>query len=99
MPIALVKFSAVIAKASAAVLVPTMASQVKERLAVACRMPPIHRLVASGNARATKPPAKPPISVAASPTPLTMAAYSLRENPRSMTNGAVMAPANASVNL
>ena len=46
-----------------------------------------------------KPPAKPPMSVAASPTPLMMAAYSLRENPRSITNGAVIAPDSASVNL
>ena len=46
-----------------------------------------------------KPPAKPPISSAASPTPLTIAAYSLRVKPRSITNGAVMAPDSASVNL
>ena len=51
-------------------------------------MPPIHRLAGSGKARATKPPAKPPSSVAARPTPLMIAAYSLREKPRSITNGA-----------
>ncbi len=46
-----------------------------------------------------KPPAKPPSSSAARPTPLTMAAYSLRVKPRSMTKGAVIAPDSASVNL
>ena len=62
-------------------------------------MAPIHRLGASGSARAMKPPAKPPSKSAARPTPFTIAAYSLRVKPRSITNGAVMAPESASVNL
>src|SRR5450755_3379261 len=62
---ALVKFSAMIAIASAVGLWPTTASQLNERLAAACRMAPIQRLVASGSARATKPPAKPPNKSAA----------------------------------
>ena len=51
---------------------PTSASQVNTRFETACRIAPIHRQVTSGSARATMPPAKPPISVAARPTPLTI---------------------------
>ena len=96
---ALVKFSAMMANASTVGSRPTTASQENVKFAAACTMAPIHKLVASGSARAMKPPAKPPSSSAARPTPLTIAAYSLRVKPRSITNGAVMAPDSASVNL
>ena len=45
---ALVKFSAMIAKVSQAMSWPTIACQEKARFADACSRPPIHRLVASG---------------------------------------------------
>src|SRR6185437_3879706 len=98
-PMALVKFSSVMATVSAVRSWPRVAAQENPKLAAACRIAPIHRLVASGSARATKPPAKPPASRAARPTPFTIAAYSLRVNPRSITNGAVIEPDSASVNL
>ena len=96
---ALVKFSAMMAKVSHAALWPSTACHENARLAKPCANPPIQRLTGSEKARASEPPAKPPISVAASPTPLMIAAYSLREKPSSITKGAVIAPESASVNL
>ena len=69
-----VKFSTMMVTVSAVTLVPTMASQAKVRFDSICTMPPIQRLVASGTARTSEPPANPPISAAARPTPLTTAA-------------------------
>ena len=76
-----------------------LAATLNARFAEACSSAPTHRLVASGSARARNPPAKPPARSAARPTPFTIAAYSLRVNPRSMTKGAVIAPDSAYVNL
>ena len=73
-PMAPVKFSMMMVSVSAGTLGPMSASQEKVRLETSCNIPPIHKLVTSGSARATSPPAKPPISAAASPTPLTTAA-------------------------
>ena len=60
---------------------------------------PIQRLVLSGKERATTPPAKPPSSAAAKPTPLRMAASSTRENPIFNAKVVFMATAIASASL
>ncbi len=73
-PMAPVKFSSTIATASAHALGGWYQSHTKARLESICRRAPSHSAVASGSARATAPPAKPPSSRAARPRPLTMAA-------------------------
>ena len=69
-----VKFSNTMATVSAHALGVCRPSHTKARLEIICRMAPSHSAVASGSALATAPPAKPPISSAASPTPFTIAA-------------------------
>ena len=73
-PIALVKFSVEIASTSAAWLTPSQACQAKVKFASAWRMPATISARDSGMARASRPPATPPSSDAASPTPLMIAA-------------------------
>ena len=90
---ALVKFSAMIAIASAVGLWPTdrqpAERQVGRRLQDGAD-PQAGRRADRRAPRSRRQSRR--ASSAASPTPLTMAAYSLRVNPRSITNGAVMAP-------
>ena len=87
------------AKVSQATSRPTTACHANAKIATACKTPPIHRLVAIGNARAMKPPAKPPAIAAANPTPLMIVASSTRVKPVSSTNGVVRALARVSANL